>query len=161
MQKMETVAFPSKTVLVDGYALGGALVQEALIDLVKERIFEFRDVFELTGVPELEKERCGRIGARKSRRKLGIERTPRGGEQKWATAIPDGSTASEAAVRFANLRIDLRADFCHVQFATQNHFVERLHVGISHFPFKRRIFKPMDKSFVNERVVRASRDTER
>ena len=61
--------------LVDSNALRDILVQESLIDLVKEGVFEFWSVFELMGVPKLEKERCGRIGARKGRRELRIERT--------------------------------------------------------------------------------------
>ena len=52
---------------MDGYPLRNILAQEPLVNLVKEGTFEFWGIFELMGVPKLEKERSGRICARKGR----------------------------------------------------------------------------------------------
>ena len=136
------------------------MTEEALVDLVKEGVFEFWGIFELVGVPELEKERCGRICARKGRWEVRIERIGCRGEQKRATTIPDSAPATEATVRFGNLRIDLSTDLCDIEFATEDHFIERLDIGKCDFPFKRGIFEPAKQGFVNEGVVRTSGNTE-
>jgi hypothetical protein len=145
---------------MDCHALGDTFVEESLVNLVKEGIFEFWGIFELMGVPELEKERSGRICARKGRREVRIERIGRRGEQKRTTAVPDSPPATETTVRIGNLRIDLGTNLCNVKFATHDHFVECLHVSKRDFPFKWGIFEPLEQSFVNEGVVWASGDTE-
>ena len=160
LQKMETVTFPSKTMLVDGNALRNVLAQEPIIDLVKKRIFDFWGVFVSMGIPKLEQKRCSRICPRKRRREFRVKRTRRRGEQKRTAAVPDRTAATETTVRLANFRIDLRANLCNIQFAPQNHFVERLHVGKRHLPIKGRILETADQGFVDERIVGASGNTE-
>ena len=145
---------------MDCHALGDTFVEESLVNLVKEGVFEFWGILELMGVPKLEKERSGRICARKGRREVRIEGTGLRREQKGATAVPDSSPATEATVRFGNLRIDLGANLCDIKLTTQDHFVERLHVGKRHFPFKWGIFEPLEQGFVNKGVVWASGNTE-